>query len=213
MKLPPQMISSIFQWKILLILAFILFLTTAITINPGQTSLEAYRKGLSDKNDSVASVRAFAKVYKVLMHPRCMNCHPSGDVPLQGNDSHLHAMLPQRGVDGKGIYAMKCSNCHQGKSVPLDNAPPGNPKWHLPPADMKMVFEGKSAHELARQLVNPELNGHKSMDDLIEHASDTLLKAGWTMGGDRTPPPLSYEEFKTEWINWIETGAYAPAEN
>jgi hypothetical protein len=31
------------------------------------------------------------------MSPRCMNCHPAGDVPLQGDDSHIHTMLPQRG--------------------------------------------------------------------------------------------------------------------
>ena len=37
-----------------------------------------------------------------------MNCHPSGDIPLQGDDSHLHTMLPKRGKDGKGLYAMKC---------------------------------------------------------------------------------------------------------
>ena len=63
--------------------------------------------------DSVASVKAFMDVYKVLMSPRCMNCHPAGDVPLNGDDSHLHNMTPQRGKDGKGVTAMKCSNCHQ----------------------------------------------------------------------------------------------------
>ncbi|HTD41348.1 MAG TPA: hypothetical protein VK671_12055, partial [Mucilaginibacter sp.] len=35
--------------------------------------------------DSVGSVKAFMSVYKVLMSPRCMNCHPAGDVPLQGD--------------------------------------------------------------------------------------------------------------------------------
>ena len=63
--------------------------------------------------DSIESVKAFAGVYKVLMSPRCMNCHPAGDIPLQGDDSHIHAMFPKRGKDGKGLYAMKCSNCHQ----------------------------------------------------------------------------------------------------
>ena len=37
--------------------------------------------------DSVGSVKAFMQVYKVLMSPRCMNCHPNGDVPLQGDDN------------------------------------------------------------------------------------------------------------------------------
>src|SRR2546423_11588006 len=63
--------------------------------------------------DSIESVKAFLQVYKVLMSPRCMNCHPSGDIPLQGDDSHLHTMFPRRGTEGKGIYAMKCANCHQ----------------------------------------------------------------------------------------------------
>ncbi|RYG03681.1 MAG: hypothetical protein EOO02_07880, partial [Chitinophagaceae bacterium] len=40
--------------------------------------------------DSIQSITAFGEVYKVLVSPRCMNCHPAGDVPLQGDDSHLH---------------------------------------------------------------------------------------------------------------------------
>ena len=59
------------------------------------------------------SAEAFKEAYKVLMHPRCMNCHPSGDAPLQGDDSHIHAQNVTRGKDGKGVYAMKCSNCNQ----------------------------------------------------------------------------------------------------
>lgn len=160
--------------------------------------------------DSLASVKAFANVYKVLMSPRCMNCHPAGDVPLQGEDSHLHTMTPKRGIDGQGLYAMKCSNCHQPTNTPGLHTPPGNPKWHLPPANMKMVFEGKTPHELAKQLVNPKLNGNKNFDKLIEHVSDTLVRAGWYPGEGRSLPPLSYQEFKKEWITWIEKGAYAP---
>ena len=207
-----KVIQGKFNLRILLALCFISLVTTAVTVRYTDKDIETYRQQLGDKNDSIASVKAFHNVYKVLMHPRCMNCHPAGDVPLQGDDSHLHTMLPQRGPDGKGLYAMQCASCHHGRGVPLENAPPGNPKWHLPPADMKMVFEGRSARELALQLVNMDLNGHKSMDELIEHASDTLVKSGWNMGGNRTPPPLSYEEFKSEWIKWIETGAYAPAD-
>jgi hypothetical protein len=162
------------------------------------------------KKDSVKSVKAFMDVYKVLMSPRCMNCHPAGDVPLQGDDSHLHTMLPRRGKEGKGLYAMKCMNCHQPTNTAGLNAPPGNPEWHLPPADMKMVFQGKTAHELAKQIVDPKLNGHKNLNQLIEHASDTLVLWGWNPGEGRTKPPLTYDEFKKAWITWIETGAYAP---
>lgn len=165
----------------------------------------------AQKKDSLASIAAFKDVYAVLMHPRCMNCHPSGDIPLQGDESRIHTMLPQRGPDGKGIATMKCASCHAGKGVPGEHTPPGNPSWHLPPSDMKMVFQGKSARELALQLVNPDKNGHKDMKALREHAEDTLVKSGWNMGGDRELPPLSYEEFKKVWYTWIDTGAYAPS--
>lgn len=165
------------------------------------------------KKDSIASVKAFKQVYAVLMSPRCMNCHPSGDVPLQGDDSHLHTMLPKRGVEGKGVYAMKCSNCHQPKNTPGLHTPPGNPNWHLPPANMKMVFEGRSPHQLAKQLMDPNQNGHKDMKKLIEHADDDLVLAGWNMGEGRTLPPMSHAEFKKAWLTWLKTGAYAPSKN
>ena len=77
--------------------------------------------------DSIESVHAFNTAYKVLMSPRCMNCHPAGDVPLQGEDSHLHTMIPKRGIDGKGVYAMKCANCHQPANTPGLHTPPDNP--------------------------------------------------------------------------------------
>lgn len=160
--------------------------------------------------DSVASVAAFKKVYKVLMSPRCMNCHPSGDIPLQGDDSHLHTMNPQRGIEGKGLTAMKCANCHQPANTPGKNTPPGNPNWHLPPANMKMVFQGKSPYQLAKQLVDPKKNGNKDMKKLIEHADDGLVLAGWNPGEGRTLPPMSHAEFKKAWITWLTTGAYAP---
>ena len=162
------------------------------------------------KKDSIASVKAFTAVYKVLMSPRCMNCHPSGDIPLQGDDSHLHTMFPKRGVDGKGILAMKCANCHQPENTPGLHTPPGNPNWHLPPANMKMVFEGKTPRQLAKQLIDPKQNGHKDLKKLIEHADDGLVLSGWNMGEGRTLPPMSHAAFKKAWITWLSTGAYAP---
>ncbi len=160
--------------------------------------------------DSIESVAAFMKVYKVLMSPRCMNCHPSGDVPLQGDDSHLHQMLPQRGSDGKGLYAMKCTNCHQPTNSSGVHTPPGHPNWHLPPANMKMVFQGKTAHQLAKQIVDRKQNGNKNRQQLIEHGDDALVLAAWNPGEGRTLPPMSHEEFKEAWVTWLKKGAYAP---
>ena len=164
----------------------------------------------NDNTDSVESVQAFLQVYKVLMSPRCMNCHPAGDQPLQGDDSRIHTMKAQRGKDGKGVYAAKCSNCHQPENTPGLHTPPGNPKWSLPPANMKMVFQGRTARQLALQIMDYNKNGHKNKKQLLEHARDTLVKAAWNMGEGRTPPPLSYDAFVKVWDTWIQKGGYAP---
>ncbi len=161
--------------------------------------------------DSLLSKTAFAEVYKVLMSPRCMNCHPSGDVPLQGDNSLLHTQNVKRGADGKGLYALKCANCHQPENTPGLHMPPGNPKWQLPPADMKMVFQGKTPRQLAAQLLNPQTNGHKTKEDLIKHVSaDTLVLWGWNPGDGRTLPPLPHAEFAKQFKLWIDNGAYLP---
>ena len=189
---------------------FSLIVVMAFRLNDKMPVVNRDIKSGSIYKDSVASVKAFMDVYKVLMSPRCMNCHPAGDIPLQGDDSHLHLMSPKRGHDGQGVYAMKCSNCHQPTNAPGLHAPPGNPKWQLPPADMKMVFQGKTPRQLALQIVDYKRNGHKNKEQLLEHARDTLVKAAWNMGEGSTLPPLSYDAFVTAWDTWIKTGAYAP---
>jgi hypothetical protein len=75
---------------------------------------------------------------------------------------------------------------------------------------MRMVFQGRTAHQLARQLVDPKQNGGKNMEKLIEHADDGLVLAGWNPGEGRTLPPMSHAEFKKAWLTWLKTGAYAP---
>lgn len=191
-------------------------ITMALILSVISICLLSFKPGNGEVNDdlinqdSIASVKAFEQVYKVLMSPRCMNCHPSGDIPLQGDDSHLHTMFPNRGEDGKGMYAMKCTNCHQPENTAGLHTPPGNPNWHLPPADMKMVFQGRTPHQLAKQLMDPKQNGNKTKAQLMEHAHDGLVMSAWTPGEGRTLPPMSHEAFTKAWITWLEKGGYAP---
>lgn len=171
----------------------------------------AVREAALTAKDSLASKAAFMDVYKVLMSPRCMNCHPKGDAPLQGDDSHVHTMDVTRGTDGKGLYAMKCTNCHQAANTPGPNMPPGNVVWHLPPADMPMVFEGRTPAELAAQLKDPDQNGHKTLQQLIEHVShDKLVLWGWNPGEGRTKPPLAHAVFAQRFKEWVTKGAVIP---
>ncbi len=162
--------------------------------------------------DSVGSTKAFMSVYKVLMSPRCMNCHPSGDAPLQGNDSHIHTMNVKRGIDGKGLYSERCSNCHQAENTAGLHMPPGNPKWGLPPAHMRMVFQGRTPRQLALQLIDPKQNGGRTKAQLIDHmANDDLVGWAWHPGDGRTLPPMSRPAFAAQVRLWIAKGAYAPS--
>lgn len=163
----------------------------------------------ADKKREEESKAAFMDAYRVFMSPRCMNCHPSGDVPLQGDDSHLHVQGVKRGPDGKGLYALKCSNCHQEQHVPGEHMPPGAKGWHLPPMNRKMVFQGKTATQLATSFKNNAFTGFKDFKkDMLHHVeTEPLVLAGWTYG---TPPPMSHKEFVSKIKEWIDKGAVIP---
>ena len=79
--------------------------------------------------DAASSRQAFLQVYKVFTSPPCQNCHPSGDSPLQGDDSHPHLQNVKRGKDGRGVYGMRCDACHQASNLTGEHLPPGNPRW------------------------------------------------------------------------------------
>jgi len=163
------------------------------------------------ERDAAESRAAFLAAYPVFIHPRCMNCHPTGNVPLQGDESHPHAQNVQRGPDGKGLYALKWANCHQSANLPGLNMPPGNPNWHMLPPQTPMVFQGKTPADLARQLKDLKQNGNRTLEQLIHHVSeDKLVLGGWNPGDGRTKPPLSHDEFAAKMREWIEKGAAIP---
>jgi hypothetical protein len=161
--------------------------------------------------DAVASRAAFLQVYRVLTSPRCQNCHPAGDVPLQGDDSHVHLQNVKRGKDGHGVYGMRCDTCHQAKNLPGEHMPPGNPKWSLPSPEQKMIFVGRSPAELCRQLKDPKQNGGRTLAMLLDHvANDDLVGWAWNPGDGRTLPPLSRVETAAQMKVWVEGGAACP---
>src|ERR1700744_113667 len=57
------------------------------------------------------SAAMFTELGRVLTHPRCVNCHPAGDRPHQGDESRLHQPPVIRGADGHGSPAMSCLAC------------------------------------------------------------------------------------------------------
>src|SRR6201994_3099741 len=83
-------------------------------------------------NPAERSRAIFAEVGKVLTHPRCMNCHPAGEHPLQGADHHEHKPVVWRGDTGN--FGTPCGECHTERNVTLRERAsyqsiPGHPRW------------------------------------------------------------------------------------
>src|SRR5437764_11472218 len=74
----------------------------------------------ADIKDAPERSRAlFREALKVIANPRCMNCHPAGDRPLQGADSHPHLPPVKRGPDGGGVPGNYCGACHTDRNVAI----------------------------------------------------------------------------------------------
>jgi hypothetical protein len=167
--------------------------------------------GAGAGDDEDASRAAFLAVYPVFMHPRCVNCHPKGDAPLQGDQGRPHGQNVKRGRDGRGKPGARCVSCHTDANTPGENMPPGNPSWHLTPPEMPMVFEGLSPADLARTLKDPKRNGGKTLAEVLHHVEkDSLVLWGWSPGDGRTVPPLEHAEFARRFREWVEKGAAIP---
>jgi hypothetical protein len=159
------------------------------------------------------SKAAFSEAYRVFMSPRCANCHPGGEVPTQNDAMTLHTQGVIRGKEGKGKYGMTCTTCHQAENLDGEHLPPGvSPNWHMPPANMKMVFQGRSAKQLCQQFKDPKQNGGKTtLKEAMEHLEkDPLVLWAWSPGNGRTLPPMSHEVFMKNIHAWMDNGAACP---
>ncbi len=133
----------------------------------------------------------FSEAAKVIMAPRCMNCHPAGDHPTQGNDMHEHQPPVFRGESGDGVAGLRCSTCHTERNYTLSETAsyksiPGHPRWGLAPVEMS--WQGKSIGDICRQIKDPNRNGgrdlllkllheHMASDDVVAWARQRLGEA------------------------------------
>jgi hypothetical protein len=160
-------------------------------------------------NDTAArSAALFTEAGKVLTHPRCVNCHPAGDRPRQGDVRRLHQPPVERGEDGFGLPAMRCPICHQAANFERAGVP-GNPGWHLAPRDM--AWEGKTLGEICAQIKDPARNGGRSLDDVMHHVGeDPLVGWAWAPGGNRQPAPGTQPRAGALLDAWVKAGAVCP---
>lgn len=159
-------------------------------------------------DDATRSAALFAELGKVLTSPRCLNCHPAGDRPRQGDLSRLHQPPVERGADGFGLPAMRCPICHQRANFDPASVP-GNPIWHLAPREM--AWGGKTVGEICVQIKDSARNGGRSLDALADHiGSDQLVGWAWAPGVGRRPAPGTQKEAFAIVQAWVKTGALCP---
>lgn len=167
--------------------------------------------GVHDK--AARSAALFREAGKVILHPRCVNCHPAGDTPTQGNDEHVHNPPVIRGAADFGAPGMQCNTCHGARNMPLTTTSirsmPGNPQWRLAPLDM--AWAGKSLADICAQIKDPKRNGGRDLEKIYTHmATDDLVGWGWHPGTGRTPAPGTQKVFGELIRAWIDTGAVCP---
>ncbi len=162
--------------------------------------------GIGDDEERAAAL--FVEASRVLLHPRCVNCHVEGSSPTQGAQAELHEPPLVRGEENDGVVGMHCGSCHAEGNAALSRVP-GAPGWKLPPASMAWL--GKSPAEVCEQIRDPARNGERSLEKIVEHSGhDALVAWGWSPGANREAPPGTQRRFAQLISAWVEAGAACP---
>jgi hypothetical protein len=185
------------------------------TLNARDLRPVASFAGIADPAERSRAI--FSEIGKVVTHPRCLNCHPAGEHPLQGADHHIHRPPVPRGEADIGIAGLTCQACHTERNFTLTGVGegttyksiPGHPRWSLAPKDF--AWEGQSLGAICRQLKDEKRNGGRSLAQLQEHfAPDDLVAWGWAPGEGRDPAPGTQEQLGALVQAWIDSGAACP---
>jgi hypothetical protein len=153
----------------------------------------------------------FDPIAAVVQNPRCMNCHPRGDRPGNGENGRPHLMRITRGPDGHGAPGAGCSACHRSENSEFTFVP-GAANWRIAPRSMG--WKGLSKAELCAVLKDRNLNGGRDLAALVKHMGtdpDPLVLWGWNPGNGRAPVPIPHAEFVRLLKVWADAGGPCPA--
>jgi hypothetical protein len=160
-----------------------------------------------------AGAAAWARIYSVVSHPRCSNCHV-GDSGRPGWDDlgygaqRLHGMNIVADESRVGAQSIPCRTCHIGATGKNDvphAAPQVDDAWRLPPVEL--AWRGKSSAEICNQLRNPQVNGGLDIAELIAHVRVSIFVSyGFNPGVDRVAAPGSVAELAGSLAIWGTAG-------
>ena len=171
---------------------------------------------------------AWQKIYSVMTHPRCINCHTNSNYPRQTDERHPHIYGVTRGAlkgehANRGSAIRRCLDCHGKENNPVTGVPGATDKktglanWHLAPLEFGWEYEPNVAldgHDLC-ELIKKYASDPKN--DLVEHIDTDLVEWAFDPGNNvygqpRSKPPLTHAEFKAAIIEWLESGKPCPLE-
>ena len=167
-----------------------------------------------------AGLETWDKIYEVLSHPRCSNCHVGADnrprwsganYGLEPGEWRYHGMNVNAGADRIGALTMPCATCHQQENSDVPHGPPGAHVWALAPVEMEWF--GQASATVCERLKDPATNGGRSLAEVADHVNDDhLVHWGWEPGPGRAPAPYSRKEMVAFIEAWAAAGAPCPSE-
>lgn len=169
---------------------------------------------------------AFDRIYEVVAHPRCSNCHVGADnTPMWSGPSfggaRPHGMNINAGESRIGAETIPCATCHTTLSedrADANSVPHAAPRvalpWQLAPVEFEWF--AKTPAEICAQLSDPDRNGGRDFIALAEHlAFDAghggFVKWGWNPGAGREPVPYTLQDHINDVLQWGTAGQPCPA--
>ncbi|WP_394152922.1 hypothetical protein [Loktanella salsilacus] len=166
-------------------------------------------------------LEAFDRIYDVVSHPRCANCHTGPDnIPMwyggKAGPARPHGMNINAGQSRIGVETLTCATCHT-TSQDLGSDPHAPPRagldWQLAPVEFEWF--AKTPAQICAQLSDPDRNGGRDWMGLAEHLVDDaghrgFVLWGWNPGGEREPAPFTLQAHVNDILQWGASGMPCP---
>lgn len=166
---------------------------------------------------------AWGRIYEVVSHPRCANCHVGDDnIPMWSGPTYgtarPHGMNINAGESRIGAETLMCSTCHITSSD-FDTAPNAAPRygidWSLAPVEF--LWYGQSSVQICAQMKNPDTNGDRDWQGLVDHLVHDAeafgpVLWGFNPSGGREPAPYGLQAHVNDMIAWGAAGQPCPTE-
>ncbi len=206
-------------WRIHLALA--LLLVAVVSARADSARNPSRVESMPAPGELEGGFQAWSRIYAVLSHSRCANCHTNADnIPMWTDPAfggtRVHGMNIHAGESRTGAESLRCTTCHVTSERPntVPHAPPHtNVAWRLAPAEF--AWFGKDSRSACGQLRDPQRNGGRDGAGLVDHIASALSDGGfiaWAFdpGAGREPAPGTLRSHLEDMEAWVGAGMPCP---